>query len=277
MGDEQCAAGAHGDGLAVGVGAACGGVDEDDVEVGSGLREQLGEQGPGEQFLRVGRGGAGGEDGEVAQRGHALDQLGAAAAGERGGEAAAVVDAEQVVLARGAQVGVDDEGALTELREDDAEVGGEPRAAFAAAGADDGQRFALGIGVEPAQHELAAQCTQGFDLWREGVVGGDDFARDFALAGVEVGVVELAREGVLDIAVGNQAELLGGVAEAQALLLREAQDTLGVAGFELAGVDQDGADRAVVAGLVIGELFDHVVRAVHRETSPARAWPAGRE
>lgn len=58
LGDNEGAAGAHGDGLAIGKQAAGGGVDEDDVEFVGKLGEQLGKHGAGEQLLRVGRHGA---------------------------------------------------------------------------------------------------------------------------------------------------------------------------------------------------------------------------
>lgn len=273
LGDDEGATGAHGNGLAVGKEAAGGGVDEDDVEFVGKLGEQLGKHGAGEQLLRVGRHGAGGQHGEVAQGGHALDDVGAAAAGEEGREAGAVVDTKQLVLAGVAQVGVDDEGALAELREDDAEVGGDPGAAFVPAGAGDGEGFLLGAGVEPAQHELAAQGAERFDLRGERLVGGDHGGLDGALPGGEVGVVELAQQGLFNVGVGDEAELLGGVAEAEVLLALQAQDALGVFGLELAGIDEQRTNGAVGFGARHGDGFvrgvDDAVKCGHGHWAPA--------
>lgn len=62
-GDDDGAAGAGGNGLAVrGFGAGRGVDDHDVVLAGDGGHERV-EDGAGEQFLRVGRGGAGGQDG----------------------------------------------------------------------------------------------------------------------------------------------------------------------------------------------------------------------
>ena len=273
LGDDEGAAGAHGDGLAVGKQAAGGGVDEDDVEGVGELAEQLGEHRAGEQFLRIRGYGAGGEYGEVAQVGHALDDVGTAATGQEGRQAGAVVDAEQLVLARMAQVGVDDEGALAQLREDHAEVGGDPRASFVPAGAGDGEGFLLGAGVEPAQHELAAQGAERFDLRGERLVGGDHGGLDGALPGGEIGVVELAQQGLFDVGVGDEAELLGGVAEAEAVFALQAQDALGVFGLELAGIDEQRANGAVGFGARHGDGFvrgvDDAVKCGHGHWAPA--------
>ena len=76
------------------------GVDEDDVEFAAELFEQAAEEGPGDEFLRVGRDGAGGQHGEVFEVGDARHGLGFAAPGEDGGEADTVFQAEQGVLAR---------------------------------------------------------------------------------------------------------------------------------------------------------------------------------
>ena len=85
-----------------------------------------------------------------------------------------------------------------------------------AARAGDGEGLVGGLAIEPAQHELAAQRAQGFDLGREGIVGRHHLFGHLAFAAVEVGVVELARQGLFDVGVGDEAELLG-IAEADAL------------------------------------------------------------
>ena len=141
------------------------------------------------------------------------------------------------------------------------------------AGAGDGERFLGGVGVEPAQHELAAQGAERFDLGRKRLVGGNHAGLDGALPGGEVGVIELAQQGLLDVGVGDEAELLGGVAEAEVLLALQAQHALGVFGLEFAGVDEERANGAVGFGADlggrVGSGVDDAVECGHGQWAPA--------
>ena len=132
------------------------------------------------------------------------------------------------MLAAVTHVGVDQQGTFAELREHHGQIGGQVTAAFAAAGADDGERLAPGLAGEPAQHELAAQGAQRFDLRAVGLVGGHHFIGNRALAVAQVGVAVLVGQRELKVVFGQQAELDGGFAEADALLLLQADDLFGV-------------------------------------------------
>ena len=46
------------------------------------------------------------------------------------------------------------------MREPNGEIGGNEAASFAVIRTDDGERFVFAVGIEPAQHELAAQRAQ---------------------------------------------------------------------------------------------------------------------
>jgi hypothetical protein len=72
------------------------------------------------------------------------------------GQAQLVGQPEELVLTRVAQVGIEQQGVLTQLREDHGQVGGDKAAPFPVPGADDGDGLAAGFLVKPAQAELAA-------------------------------------------------------------------------------------------------------------------------
>src|SRR5881394_4591341 len=93
-----------------------------------------------------------------------------------------------------AQIRVHEDCALAELRKDDGKAGDEETAAFLRCGADDGERFAFEITVEPAQHQLAAQRAQWFDLGSEGIEGGEQRLADFRFASDEIRIIELTCE-----------------------------------------------------------------------------------
>jgi hypothetical protein len=101
-----------------------------------------------------------------ARSGYADDRVLAQAPREHGRKAGPVLEREQVVLARRAHVGVDEQGAFAELGEDDGEIRRQVGAALAALGADDRQHLAFLGAVEPAQHELAADRPQLLDARR---------------------------------------------------------------------------------------------------------------
>ena len=146
------------------------------------------------------------------------------------------------MLTRLAHVGVDQQRALAELREDDRQVGGEIAAPFAALGADDGQHLAFLGAVEPAQHQLAADGSDLFDARAERLVGGDEVVAELARVAwllAQVGVGELARQRELDVRLADQPEPDGGLAEAQVLLLLVGEDALRLLLAELAAIDQD--------------------------------------
>lgn len=174
------------------------------------------------------------------------------------------------MLARVAQVGIDQQRAFAELREDDGEVGGGEAAAICPARADDGQRLVADFGVEPAQHELAAHGAQLFDDGAEGLEGGDDFFADALVTGHQIGIVVLAGERLLDVGLGEQAKLDGGVAKAQALLFLQLEDALGGVRRQAAVVDEDGTDGASGTGVEFVGHGVHVESGFRRSRLMAR-------
>ena len=95
-----------------------------------------------------------------------------------------------------AQVGIDEQGSLPELRKDDREVRCEVAAPLAALGADDGQDLPLIGLVEPAQHELAADGAQLLHTRTERLVRGNEFVADGLLVTrrfAQISVGELTR------------------------------------------------------------------------------------
>ena len=76
---------------------------------------------------------------QAAQRGELLHAIDDAAAGEQGRESDLVRDAEQVVLPRVAEVRVDQQRALADLRKRHREVGRKKAATFIAPRAQDGE------------------------------------------------------------------------------------------------------------------------------------------
>jgi hypothetical protein len=162
--------------------------------------------------------------------------------GEHRRQADLAGQAEDAVLARLAQVGVDDQRALAHLREQHGQVGGDVAAAFAGAGADDGERGLRGVVLEPAQHQLRAQAAQVLDGRAVRLVRGDQV---LAQAGIrrQAGVAELQGERLAHVLVGEQAHRDARLAERQADLLLVVVDALGLVAGDAAGVHQQRADR----------------------------------
>src|SRR4029078_3840833 len=122
------------------------------------------------------------------------------------------------LLPRRAEVGIDQKGALAELAEGGAQVGGDESAAFARAGAADGKRAAAGGRVEPADEELRANGAQLFHDRVERIPGGDEVLADAVRSRDEVGEFVLLGERFAQVGVGDQVELDRRLAEAPAQL-----------------------------------------------------------
>jgi hypothetical protein len=91
------------------------------------------------------------------------------------GQAAPALEVEHFLLARLAQVGVDQQGLLAELGKHHRQVGREHRHAVARIDPDHGQRAPPAR--EPAQHQLAAHGAQLLDLRAERLEGRDQVRR----------------------------------------------------------------------------------------------------
>src|SRR6185369_9668875 len=163
------------------------------------------------------------------------------------GQPHAAGQTEDAMLARPAQVRIDEQRALAQLREQDGEVGRDIAAPFAHARADDGQRRVARVVLEPAQHQLAAQRAQVFDG-----LGFRLARRDQLLA--EAGVLRQARipelqgQHLAHILFREQAHRDARLAERQASFLLEVQDALRAFLRQAAPVDQDHAHGPVRFG-----------------------------
>lgn len=180
-GNDEGTAGACSNGLHVGGFAARRGVDHDHIVLPLEHGHQGIEYRAVEQLLRVGWVRAGRHDGDIHQAIDPGDHIGYfCPAGKHGRETELVGQAEQFVLAGVAQVGIDQQGAFAQLREDNGQIGGDEAAPFRLAGADDSQGIVAAFGIDPAQHELAAQGAQLLDHRAEGFEGSNDiFANAF--------------------------------------------------------------------------------------------------
>src|SRR5436190_10104638 len=148
--DEQHVAGAEGDALRIGVLGGGRRIDEDHVVLRLRLGEHRREGRARQELERIGRYRTRGQDGKPGDAGDRRRDRQVGAPAQHRGEAEAVGDVEDALLPRRAEVGVDEERALPELRERHCQVRRDEAASFARAGAGDDQRSAAGGRVEPA-------------------------------------------------------------------------------------------------------------------------------
>ena len=165
------------------------------------------------------------------------------APGQQIGQARLVLDLEQLVLPGVAQIAVDEQRALLGLGKGDGEVGSQQAAALAAAGAHHGHGDARGSLFETTQLKLAAQRPQAFTLCTERAVGDHHLIADRVTRAAEIRVVELHRQGIEDVGLGEDAELHGGIAEAQVVLFLEVDDALDICKRQTPRVHQNRTDR----------------------------------
>ncbi len=199
----------------------------------------------GQQFLRVRRRRPRGQDRELLQRRHGLRRLEPGALAQHRREPDRARQAEQRVLDGLAEVRIDQQRVLAELREQHGQVGGGEAAPDARFGADDRQRLPLGALVEPAQQHLRADLTQRFDGEVSGPEGRDDIRRDRRVADRQDRMLVLTCEREADVVLRQQAELEARLAETHAALALHPQDAIGVFGTQPSRVDQQCADRPV--------------------------------
>lgn len=102
------------------------------------------------------------------------------AVGQGLGQPDFIVGVKQQVLARLAQIRIDQQRAALQLCQADGELGGKLRAAFARTGADqsDGPASVL---IPEAQQNLRAQAAYGLTVWMIRVVYEDQIAGRFEL------------------------------------------------------------------------------------------------
>jgi hypothetical protein len=117
-------------------------------------------------------------------------------------------------------------------------------AARALAWRDDRQTLPLLFG--PAQQHLATQLAQGFGRSTERLIGRDQCGIEKRFSG-HVGIAELLRKRSRDILVTDQAEALGSLPKAQIFLPLRDRYTIHIDLGELAGVEQQFAERCVAA------------------------------
>ena len=151
------------------------------------------------------------------------------------------------MLARVAQVGVDQQRAMAELGEQHREVGRDVAAALLVARADDGERPVAGLRVVPADHELGAQRAHLLDARVVRVERREHLAADVLGAGLEVVEVILLGERALQVFLADEAQVHRRLAEAHAVRLLQQHHLVGLGRGQLALVDQDRADVAVRA------------------------------
>ena len=144
---------------------------------------------------------------------------------------------------RRAQVRIDQQGLLAELGKDHGQVGGKDGCAIVRIDTHHHQR--LVAACEPAQHQLAADGAQGFDLLAKWLVRGKQLVRKVAGAARQVGIIELAREYLLDIGFGDQAQALRRFTKTDAQFLLHAQHAFGIFRRDLARLQQQAADAGI--------------------------------
>ena len=118
------------------------------------------------------------------------------------------------MLSRATHVGIDQQGAPTELRQGNGQVGSEESFTVAGIGTDDGQGAARQtLVVEHPLHDLAADGPERFRLRRERIIQSDELGAQLALVLRCIGVVVLLRQGEQHVVGGGQAQLNGCLTE----------------------------------------------------------------
>ena len=108
------------------------------IELGRELAHQHAEAGALDEFERVRRRGARGQHKQAGDGGNGLDRTLIGAPRQDARQPRAVVELEDLVLARAAQVGIDEQCAPAQLGQHDGQVGDAEAAAVGDVGADDG-------------------------------------------------------------------------------------------------------------------------------------------
>ena len=192
-----------------------------------------------EQFLWVRRHRPGGEHTQVVENRDSLGRVTVRAAGEDRREADTILHTQDLVLARIAHVGIDEQRPFAKLGKYYRQIRCDIGPPFLTARADHGQAAPFDIGIEPTHQELSPNRPQRLDLRRERLVCRDQFGGETALSGTEVGVLELPRQDTLNVIFSQQPQLFGRITETKSFSLLNLQDSLGVLRDELPGVDQE--------------------------------------
>jgi len=154
------------------------------------------------------------------------------ATGQHGRQAGLVIESEQAVLAGRAHVGIDQQGALAQLRKQHRQVGCDIAATITTLGAGNRQCRTLHTGTKPAHHQLTTQGTQGFNLFAERIIGRDNLFADAAFTTAQVRIGKLAGQGKIDIGSCQQTQRDAGFAKTLPVFMLLAQDEFSITGSE---------------------------------------------
>ena len=146
-----------------------------------------------------------------------------------------------------AQVRINQKRAFAQLREDDRQIGRQVTAALAPGCANDGQYLALFGFVEPAHHELAANCSQLINQRAERLISGDQLSTQGLLLihRAQVGIGKLPGQRELDVRLGQYPKCDGRIAKPQVFFFLKQQDALGIFRGQKPRIHQDGPDGTV--------------------------------
>src|SRR5690606_18216492 len=168
---DQYAAGTGCDELGVGAFQRRRRIEYDDVEGERELFHERTEGGSAQQLLRIRRRNARAQQRQVRERRARLNRfVQRARLAQDVDEAEVVRDAEQLALPGRAQIRIDEDRALAELRERDREIRGQHAVIAASRWARDRERVSLRS--EPVQQQLAAQAPQRLGIATERIEPG---------------------------------------------------------------------------------------------------------
>jgi hypothetical protein len=236
--------------------------------------QQRGETRARQQLLRVRWYGARGEHRQIEEVRHLCNALRPGAAEQDVAQTHVPVHVEEHMLTGTTQVSIDQQRALAHLRECDCQIGGHEAAPLARDSAQDrdGRRQGRASGLLHA--EAGSQRTHLLGKRPERAKGRDDARRHRSIGGVEVRILELAREGELDVGQRQELQLDGRVAKPQPVLTLRLGDAACRFGVEEAGRDEDLADRTrrLLLHLRLAELRQRRIVKLHVHRLCLR-WP----
>jgi hypothetical protein len=132
------------------------------------------------------------------------------------------------VLSRIPHIGIDEQRTLAELRKQRGKIRRDPTATFTALGTRNRNHFAT-RGFEPTKNQLTSHRTQWLENCALRLVGGNQVVGDPILAPTrEYRVMELLRQGKIDIALREQLKLQRGVTESKPVGLGKALNLIRV-------------------------------------------------
>ena len=220
-----------------------------------------------QQLERIGRSDTHRKDEQAGQVGDRRQDAGRQATRKYAAQAARVVDSEHLVQPRRAHVGVDQQGAPTELTEGYGQVGGNEALAVTGVSADDSQCAPLAVLLEPAD-QLASNASERLGDTGERRGRRDQFGVELLASFERVRVVKLLTQSPQHITVVDQLQRHRCFAEQHVVFTLVRQDRFDLVRVELARFPEYLSKRQIPDDGLPCDMARGNTRAITRGVTP---------